>query len=137
MSLTPVQKTVVCLSYHARKKVSEEMKRLLENYCIDIVEGPTSCVNPMVVVPISNYSIRIYLDMTLREKCRYSEFFWSVFSAFGLNTEKYIFSLNAGKYGPGKLRIQSLFTQCDLKMKHCTEKDIKIKYKNLRKCYLS
>ena len=25
---------------------------------------------------------------TLREKCPYSEFFWSVFSAFGLNTER-------------------------------------------------
>ena len=26
---------------------------------------------------------------TLRKKCPYSELFWSVFSAFGLNTEKY------------------------------------------------
>ena len=37
---------------------------------------------------------------------------------FGLNTEGYgvsslsVFSLNAGKYGPEKLRIQTLFTQC-------------------------
>ena len=27
--------------------------------------------------------------MPLREKCPYSEFFWSVFSAFGINTERY------------------------------------------------
>ena len=36
---------------------------------------------------------------TLREKCPYSEFFWSVFSP------------NAGNKGPEKLRIQTLFTQ--------------------------
>ena len=37
---------------------------------------------------------------TLREKCPYSEFFWSVFSP------------NAGKYGPEKLRKRPLFTSC-------------------------
>ena len=37
--------------------------------------------------------------ITLREKCRYSEFFCSVFIP------------NAGKYGPEKLRIGTLFTQ--------------------------
>ena len=37
---------------------------------------------------------------TLREKCSYSEFFRSVFSP------------NAGKYGPEKLRIRTLFMQC-------------------------
>ena len=36
----------------------------------------------------------------LRERCPYSEFFWSVVSP------------NAGKYGPEKLRIWTLFTQC-------------------------
>ena len=36
----------------------------------------------------------------------------SYFPAFGLNTERYFaFSLNAGKYGPEKLRIQTRFTQ--------------------------
>ena len=37
--------------------------------------------------------------VSLREKCPYSEFFWSAFS------------LNEGKYGPEKLRIRTLFTQ--------------------------
>ena len=37
------------------------------------------------------------LRLTLREKCPYLEFFWSVFSP------------NAEKYRPEKLRIQSLF----------------------------
>ena len=35
----------------------------------------------------------------LREKCPYSEFFW------------FVFTPNAGKYGPEKLRIRTLFTQ--------------------------
>ena len=38
------------------------------------------------------------------------------FPVFGLNMEGYSVSLrihpNAGKYGPGKLRIRTLFTQC-------------------------
>ena len=35
------------------------------------------------------------------------------FPTFGLNTERYgVFSPNAGKYGPEKLRIQTLSTQC-------------------------
>ena len=32
------------------------------------------------------------------------------FPAFGLNLS--VFSSNTGKYGPEKLRIQTLFTQC-------------------------
>ena len=64
----------------------------------------------------------------LREKCPYSEFSWSYFPAFGLNTS-YLsvfnanagkhgpaFSLNAGKYRPEKLRLRTLFTQCKLLM---------------------
>ena len=39
------------------------------------------------------------LTQTLHEKCPYLGFFWSVFIP------------NAGKYGPGKLRIWKLFTQ--------------------------
>ena len=45
---------------------------------------------------------------TLHEKFPYSEFFWFVFSALGLNMER--FNPNAGKYGPEKLRISTLFT---------------------------
>ena len=59
----PVQKNVRRLSYHTRKKVSKEIKRLLENDCIKKAEGPTNWVNPIVVAPISNDLIRIYLDM--------------------------------------------------------------------------
>ena len=44
---------------------------------------------------------KIMRKRTLCEKYLYSEFFWSVFSP------------NAGKYGPEKLRTWTLFTQWD------------------------
>ena len=55
--------------------------------------------------------------LALREKCPYSDFFpGPYFVAFGLNKERYsvplFISLNAGKHGPEKLRIRTLFTQC-------------------------
>ena len=30
----------------------------------------------------------VYCRISLREKCPYSEFFWSLFSTFGLNTDQ-------------------------------------------------
>ena len=46
----------------------------------------------------SNNQFIPHQKQTLREKCPYSKFLWSVFSP------------NAGKYGPGKLQIQTFFT---------------------------
>ena len=46
---------------------------------------------------------------TLSEKCPYSEFFWSVFLRIWTEYLS-ILSPNAGKYGPEKLRIWTLFT---------------------------
>ena len=40
--VTPVQQPVRHLPYHTRTKVSKEITRLLENDCIETVEGPTS-----------------------------------------------------------------------------------------------
>ena len=52
------------------------------------------------------YEISAYLlnfKMILREKCLNTEFFSGLyFPAFGLITERYVFSPNAGKYGPEK-----------------------------------
>ena len=50
----------------------------------------------------------------MREKCPYTEFFSGpYFPTFGLNLEYLsIVSPNVGKYGPEKLRTQTLFTQC-------------------------
>ena len=53
---------------------------------------------------------------TLHEKFPYLEFFWSIFSRIRTEYGEIIqylpvFSLNAGKYAPEKLRIWTLFTQ--------------------------
>ena len=48
---------------------------------------------------------------SFRKKCPYSEFFSSVFS---------VFSPNARKYGPEKLRIRTLFTQKEPRIKQIT-----------------
>ena len=45
-------------------------------------------------------------SLALSEKCTYSEFFWSLFSR------------NRTEYGPEKLRIRLLFTECDLRWSH-------------------
>ena len=57
----------------------------------------------------------VAIFLTLREKCPYSEFFWSIFSAFGLNDTPYlsVFSPNAGKYGTEEPPIRTLITQCN------------------------
>ena len=50
---------------------------------------------------------------SVRKTCSYWEFFFGLyFPAVGLNTERYsVFSSTAGKYGPEKLRIRTLFMQ--------------------------
>ena len=51
--------------------------------------------------------------VSLREKCQYSELFWSIFSRIHTPYLS-VFSPNAGKYRPEKLRIRILFTKCFL-----------------------
>ena len=45
------------------KSRHKEIKHLLENDCIKKVEGPPNWVNPIIVLPISNDSIMVFLDM--------------------------------------------------------------------------
>ena len=51
-----------------------------------------------------------YWYLALREKCRYLEFFWSVF--FRIWTE---YGEILRKYGPEKLRIRTLLAQCQIR----------------------
>ena len=60
-----------------------------------------------------------FLQPTLREKCPYSLFGVFLVTTFSRSDlirrdTRYlsVFSQNAGKYGPEKLQIQTLFTQC-------------------------
>ena len=63
-------------------------------------------------------SFPIHSELTYQKDCmnsvRIRSFSAPYFPAFRLNTERYeisVFSPNAGKYGPEKLRIPTLFTQ--------------------------
>ena len=62
-TITTVQQPVPFFPYHTRNNVSQEMKCLLENDYIEKAEGPNSWVIPILVLPKSNDSIRICLNM--------------------------------------------------------------------------
>ena len=54
-----------------------------------------------------------FRKVTLREKCPNTMFFWSLFSRIWSEYgDLLVFSPNAGKYGPEKLCIWTIFTQC-------------------------
>ena len=59
------------------------------------------------------YQCRQFI-VTVPEKCLYLEFFWSVFSP------------NAGKYRPGKLRIRTLFTQFESNVCEGAQKNLAV-----------
>ena len=60
---------------------------------------------------------RRYILHSQREKCPYSEFFWSVFSRirtdYGEIQYLSVFTPNAGKYGPEKPRIRLHFSRSE------------------------
>ena len=65
----------------------------------------------------SGVSAKVFKDHCVKS-AKYGVFSGPYFPAFGLNTERYgvspylsVFSPNAGKYGPEKIRIWTLFTQ--------------------------
>ena len=61
--VTPVQQPIRRIPYHTRKNVSAELQRPQQLDIIEPVKGPTSWVNPIVVVPKPNGKIRMCLDM--------------------------------------------------------------------------
>ena len=73
----------------------------VENYCpVSILPNLSKVYERCVYIQIYKYLNKILSKwQSLCEKCSYLEFFWSVFSS------------NAGKYWPEKLRICALFTQ--------------------------
>ena len=76
-------------------------------------------ISPVMIVYIAPNLIKMFYQcrqfiVTVLEKCLYSEFFWSVFSP------------NAGKYRPGKLRIRTLFTQFESNVCEGAQKNLAV-----------
>ena len=71
-----------------------------------------------------NFYCRYRVHFHCLKSVRILSFSGPYFPTFGLKTERYgvslLFSPNAGKYGPEKLRIRTLFTQC-LLCNHCKQ----------------
>ena len=62
-NIVPIQQPIRRIPFHTRQRVSEELKRLQDLDIIERVSGPTSWVNPIVVVTKSNGKTRLCLDM--------------------------------------------------------------------------
>ena len=77
-------------------------------YELGVIKGNSNNNQTCEVINTATENDIIDKYITLREKCLHSEFFWSVFSRIRTLS---VFSPNAGKYGPEKLRIRTLFTQ--------------------------
>ena len=62
-NIQPVAQPVRRIPFSRRAKVNEKLDELLKRDVIEKVEGPTSWVNPLVVVEKPSGDIRICLDM--------------------------------------------------------------------------
>ena len=61
--IQPVAQKMRRIPYHLRDKLTEKLEELVELDIIERVEGPSSWVSPVVVVPKSSGDIRLCIDM--------------------------------------------------------------------------
>ena len=67
-TIVPVQQPVRRVPYHTKEKISTELSRLLKLDIIEKVDGQTTWLNPIFVVPKSSEKIRLCLDMRQANK---------------------------------------------------------------------
>jgi len=61
--IPPKKQPIRRIPYHTKTKVSEELTRLKSLDIIEPVDGPTTWLNPIVVIPKKDGKIRLCLDM--------------------------------------------------------------------------
>ena len=62
-TVTPVAQPHRRVPFNLRRKVEQKIEELIDLDVIEPVEGPTPCVNPVVVVPKADGDIRLCIDM--------------------------------------------------------------------------
>ena len=62
-NITPIQQPIRRVPFHTKEKLSAEIKRLLSQDIIEKVDGPTTWLNPIVIVPKATGNIRMCVDM--------------------------------------------------------------------------
>ena len=67
-TIVPVQQPIRRVQYYTREKISTELSRLLQLDITEKVDGPTTWLSSIVVVPKSSGKTRLCLDMWLANK---------------------------------------------------------------------
>ena len=67
-TIVPVQQPIRRVPYYTREKISTELSRLLQLDITEKVDGPTTWLSSIVVVPKSSGKTRLCLDMWLANK---------------------------------------------------------------------
>lgn len=66
----PVAQPLRRPAFSLKEKIEKKLDELLREDIIEQVEGPTPCVNPVVVVPKPNGDVRLCLDMRCTNKVK-------------------------------------------------------------------
>ena len=61
--MVPVQQSIWRVPYHTKEKISIELPRFLKLDIIEKVDGPTTRLSPIFVVPKSSGKSQLCLDM--------------------------------------------------------------------------
>ena len=98
-----IKATITSLENFLRRAVAAKVITTFLSLMLTLNNFAFNCKNYLY---IKGYTI------TAWKVSKYGNFSVPYFPVFGLYTSNSVFSPNIGKYGPNKLRIWTLFTQC-------------------------